>query len=89
MNIPDAIGELEKAAEALQRAWDDHDCHDEVDAAREDELAASYDEGRRDLVRALFSQLERREAGAGLPFPVYSDVMTYDEVRKMIEKETR
>jgi hypothetical protein len=84
MNIPDALGELEKAAEAIAQAWDDHDCHDEVNAAREDELAASYDEGQRDLVRGLLSQLARLEAGSQLPFPVYNDVMTYDEVRKLV-----
>lgn len=87
--LRDIVRELEDVGQEVDALEDRADekgyGQEDLDEAR----GEGYDEGHRDLVRALLAQVSRLEDGAGLPTPVCSDVMTYDEVRKMIEKETR
>lgn len=85
MNIPDALEEMEKAVESIRQAWDDHDCVDEVNGIREDELSAEWDDGRADLKKALLDDIEtwKRQAAIGL----VPDAVTLEELEKWVMKK--
>jgi hypothetical protein len=67
--------------EAEDRAYDLG--HDEGRTAGYDD---GYREARRDVVAGCLDILRTRRLGSGLPFPLYDDVMTLDEVEKMIRE---
>lgn len=61
------------------------------------ERCSGYDEGYNDGRRALrdglladlLEKVERRQRGASLPTPIYSDTMTLEEVEQMIREAER
>lgn len=74
MSVEDALQEIRLALEHLESAWTDHDCHDELNAAHTDELAASWDDGRAELKRALLDDIEtwKRQNAVGMETPNWS-----------------
>lgn len=69
-------------------------CDDDEDRAydqgyeegRSTGYADGYQEAKQDVKHAVLEKLRARRLGADLPLPLYNDVMTLDEVEKMIRE---